>query len=187
MRLFIGLPIPAELANAVTRHARTISLPKARWTTPENIHLTLVFLGEVAEQKLASIKHELDEVNTAPFQLKLTNLNTFPRGGVLVAEVDPATALLHLQEQIASRMARCGFAPEERPYHPHITLARFHGSLRLSENQGTLPSSLWRSFSADTINLYRSNPTPNGPRYEILAQRKSSKSNEPTTRHSLPG
>jgi 2'-5' RNA ligase len=181
MRLFIGLPIPAELANTLTRHARTIALPKARWTAPENIHLTLVFLGEVAEPNLPFIKHELDELAAAPFPIRLTNLNTFPRAGVLIAEIDPTPRLLHLQAQITSRMAQCGFIPEDRPYRPHLTLARFHGQLRLSHSQRTLPASLQLSFTADTVNLYRSNLTPNGPHYEILAQKKSSKSSQPTT------
>jgi 2'-5' RNA ligase len=181
MRLFIGLPIPAELACALARHARTISLPKARWTAPENIHLTLVFLGEVAEQRLASIKHELDELDSAPFPIRLTTLNIFQRAGVLVAEVDPALRLLHFQAQIASRMVRCGFSPEDRPYHPHITLARFHGPLRLSDKQRALSALLQRSFSADTVNLYRSNLTPTGAHYEILAQKKCSKSNNSIT------
>jgi 2'-5' RNA ligase len=180
MRLFIGLPMPAELANSLTRHARTISLSNARWTPPENIHLTLVFLGEVAEQKLPSIKHQLDKLAIAPFPIRLTDLNTFPRVGVLIAEIDPTPRLLHLHAQIASGMARCGFIPEDRPYHPHLTLARFHGQLRLSHSQRTLPASLQRSFTADTINLYRSNLTPTGSHYEILAQKKSSKPNQPT-------
>jgi 2'-5' RNA ligase len=179
MRLFIGLPVPAELANALTRRAGTISLPKARWTAPENIHLTLVFLGEVAERRLPSIKNELKELDVSPVPIRLTNLNTFPRAGVLIAEVDRTHRLLQLQAQIVSRMARCGFVQEERPYHPHITLARFHGSLRLSDGQRTLSSSLRRSFNADTINLYRSNLTPNRPHYEILVQTKSSRSNDP--------
>ncbi len=176
MRLFLGLPIPAELASAVTHHARTISLLKARWTAPENIHLTLVFLGEVAEQTLPSIKHELEELAAAPVPIRLTNLNTFQRAGVLVAEVDPTPRLLHLQAQIASRMARCGFPLEDRPYHPHITLARSHERLRLSDSQRTLPPSLQRSFRVDTINLYRSNLIPTGPHYEILAQKQSGRS-----------
>jgi RNA 2',3'-cyclic 3'-phosphodiesterase len=179
MRLFIGLPIPAELANALTRHARTISLSKARWTAPENIHLTLVFLGEVAEERLASIKQGLDELAFAPFPVKLADLNTFPRAGVFIAEIDPTPRLLHLQAQIASRMAQSGFPSEDRPYHPHLTLARFHGSLRLSSTQRILSTSLRRSFTADAVNLYRSNLTPTGPHYEILAQRQSGKPNAP--------
>jgi len=185
MRLFIGLPIPSDLAQALARLTRAIELPKGRWTAPENIHLTLVFLGEVAEPTLPHIERELSELKFAPFQLKLTSLNTFPRGGVLVAEVEPARSLLHLQAKLAASMARCGFASkypegtEAHSYHPHITLARFHGSLRLSQSQHALPPSLQRSFTADTINLYRSNLSPTGAHYEILAQKKSTKPNKP--------
>ncbi len=181
MRLFIGLPISAELASAIIRHAQRLSLTKPRWTTPENIHLTLVFLGEVAEQKLPSIKHELDGLHVAPITIRLTNLNTFQRASVLIAEIDPSPPLLHLQSQIAASMVRCGFPPEDRPYHPHLTLARFHGSLRLTNTQRTLPAPLQHAFRADTVNLYRSNLSSNGSHYEILAQKKSGKSNEPIT------
>jgi 2'-5' RNA ligase len=82
---------------------------------------------------------------------------------------------MRLQKQIANRMARHCLVKQEdkdRPYHPHITLARFHGHLRLSNNQSTLPASLQRSFSANTVNLYRSNLTPTGPHYEILSERR---------------
>jgi 2'-5' RNA ligase len=176
MRLFLGLPIPSEPAQTLTRLTRAIELPKGRQTALENLHLTLVFLGEVAEPRLPSIEHELSKLNFAPFQLKLTSLNTFPRAGVLVAEVEPARPLLHLQAKVAASMARCGFAPEDpedRPYHPHITLARFHGTIRLSQSQRALPPSLQRSFPADTVNLYRSNLTPAGAHYEILKSRPS--------------
>jgi 2'-5' RNA ligase len=181
MRLFLGLPIPSELAQALTRLTQTIALPKARRTAPENIHLTLVFLGEVAEPTLPRIEHELSELAFAPLQLKLTSLNTFPRAGVLFAEVEPSRALLHLQANVAAEMARCGFttersqAPEGRPYHPHITLARLHGPLRLSQNQRTLLPSLLRTVRADTVNLYRSSTTPTGPHYQILAQKEATK------------
>jgi 2'-5' RNA ligase len=182
MRLFLGLPIPPEQAQALTRLTQAIELPKGRRTAPENIHLTLVFLGEVAEPTLPSIEHELSKLNFAPFPLKLTSLNTFPRAGVLFAEVEPTRPLLHLQAKLAATMARCGFTqedPEARPYHPHITLARFHGQLRLNKNQQALPPSLQRSFIADTINLYRSNLTPTGSHYEILAQKQATNPRQP--------
>jgi RNA 2',3'-cyclic 3'-phosphodiesterase len=178
MRLFLGLPIPSELAEALTRLTRAIELPKGRRAAPENIHLTLVFLGEVAEPTLPHIERELSGLNFASFQLKLTSLNTFPRAGVLFAEVEPTRPLLDLQAKVAASMARCGFAAEDRPYQPHITLARFHGPLRLNKSQHALPPSLQRSFIADTVNLYRSNPTPTSPHYEILAQKKSTKPNK---------
>jgi RNA 2',3'-cyclic 3'-phosphodiesterase len=181
MRLFLGMPIPPELAQAFTRLTRAIELPKGRPTAPENIHLTLVFLGEVAEPILPPIEQELSELTFAPLPLKLTTLNTFPRAGILFAEVEPTRPLLHLRAKVAASMARCGFAPEDRPYHPHLTLARFHGSLRLSQSQHTLPPSLQRSFITDTVNLYRSHLTPTGAHYEILAQKKARKSSNPIT------
>jgi 2'-5' RNA ligase len=176
MRLFFGLPIPPELAQALTRLTRAIELPKGRRTAPENLHLTLVFLGEVAEPTLPPIEQELSELHFAPFPLKLTSLNTFRRGGVLFAEVEPTHPLLHLQAKTVATMARCGFAPkdpEDHPYQPHITLARFRGPLRLNKSQQALPSSLQRSFRADTVNLYRSSLTPVGAHYEILKSRSS--------------
>jgi 2'-5' RNA ligase len=78
-------------------------------------------------------------------------------------------------------MARCGFPPEDRPYHPHITLARFHGPLRLSKAHQALPPALQRDFTADTVNLYRSNLSPTGAHYQILAQKNSIKLNKPPT------
>jgi 2'-5' RNA ligase len=181
MRLFLGLPIPPELAQALTRLTRAIELPKGRPTGPENLHLTLVFLGQVAEPTLQSIERELSKLTFVPVQLKLSSLNTFPRAGVLFAEVEPARPLLQLQAKVVAAMARCGFTLEDRPYHPHITLARFHGSLRLSQTQRTLPPSLQRSFRADTINLYRSHSTATGSQYEILSQKQATKPNEPIT------
>jgi 2'-5' RNA ligase len=179
MRLFLGLPFPRELAQALTRLTRAIEPPKGRWTGPENIHLTLVFLGEVAEPTLPLIERELSELNFAPFPLKLSSLNTFPRAGVLFAEVEPARPLLHLQAKVAAGMACCGFAPEARPYQPHITLARFRGPLRLSKSQHALPHPLQRSFTADTVNLYRSHLTPAGAHYEILKSTPSIPNSSP--------
>jgi 2'-5' RNA ligase len=68
-------------------------------------------------------------------------------------------------------MARCGFVLEQRPYHPHITLARLHHPVRLDPNDAALPPALQRSFGVDQVNLYRSRATPGGSRYEVLAQK----------------
>lgn len=173
MRLFLGLPVPARTAAALARHARATSLANARWTLPENLHLTLVFLGEVADDRLGSIVCELDELAWAPLSIRLTRLGMFPRAGALFVEVEPVARLLQLQAQIAERMTECGFALEERPYRPHITLARLRQPARLAENQLPLPAALQRGFKAGAVNLYRSHTGPTGSRYEVLAQKKA--------------
>src|SRR5258708_3081902 len=74
MRLFLGLPIPPELAQALARRTQAIELPKSRPTASENLHLTLVFLAEVPDPNLPPIDHELSELTFAPLQLNLPTL-----------------------------------------------------------------------------------------------------------------
>jgi RNA 2',3'-cyclic 3'-phosphodiesterase len=173
MRLFLGLPVPADPAQALGRFVRTLDLPKTRWIPPENFHLTLNFLGEVTEDRLPAILHEFDKLDPAPIQLRFTRLDCFARAGVLFADVDPAPGLMRLQSQVANRMARCGFPLAERPYHPHLTLARSRSPMRLRSNQIALPPAIQRSFLVQTINLYRSLTTPTGAQYEVLTQKTS--------------
>lgn len=173
MRLFIGLPIPDHLTHALAHHARTLAFANASWTAAENMHLTLVFLGEVEEDRLPALRYELDELHWTPFQIQLTRLGSFSRAGVLFVEVEPTQRLLQLQVQVAAGMVRCGFALEERAYHPHITLARLRQPARSIAEHTALPASLQRSFLADAVNLYRSHAAPAGSRYEVLAQKKS--------------
>jgi 2'-5' RNA ligase len=172
MRLFVGLPIPSEFAQGLVRLVGAIELPKGRRTSAEDIHLTLVFLGEVAEAAVPAIESELAKVDFAPFQLRLTGLGSFSRAGILFAEVEAARPLLHLQSMVADGMSRCGLALEDRPYRPHLTLARARGSLRLSERQRMLPEALRRSFVVDAVNLYRSHLRPGGSRYEVIARKE---------------
>jgi 2'-5' RNA ligase len=174
MRLFAGLPIPVDLAKTLARLARAIDIPSARWLPPENIHLTLVFLGQVTEDRFPPILKELDELKPEPIEIGLTHLDTFPRAGILFADVVPTPALLSLQAEVASRMARCGFPLDQRPYHPHVTLARFRSPTR-NNNWTALPSAVQRSFLAEAVNLYRSYTDPTGARYEVLGQSNPAK------------
>jgi 2'-5' RNA ligase len=140
------------------------------------MHLTLVFLGEVAEDRLASIVGALSELDITPFEIRITGFDTFPRAGALFAEVDPSPRLLHLQAQVAERMVGCGFVPESRPYHPHITLARLRSQLRINRSQFVRISGVRQSFRMEAVNLYRSRQTARGSSYDILAQMPGSRS-----------
>ena len=171
MRLFIGLPVPVELARSLLRTAQTMQLQGPRWTAPEKAHLTLVFLGEVAEERLPSIKQEINRLNVTRLSLRITSLGSFPRSGILFAEVDPAPGLLGLQKQVAERMAHCGFAPEARPYRPHITLARLRSPLRLGKIQLPRINRATHILRVDEVNLYRSHLSSKGSSYEILASK----------------
>lgn len=179
MRLFLGLPIPQRIAQTLLHHARGLNLggrpdqsgKSPRWTLPENMHLTLVFLGEVAEERLPAIATELETLVVPNLNLRLTGLGAFPRAGVLFAEVEPAPALLKLQADVAQHMTRAGFGLEDRPYHPHLTLARLRSAIRLKPAQLALPRPVPRTFAANEVILYRSRPTPNGSCYEPVLHR----------------
>lgn len=172
MRLFIGLPVPVELTRSLIRSAQTMHLPEPRWTPPEKAHLTLVFLGEVAEERLHSITQELNWLNVTTLHLKVIGLGSFPRSSILFAQVDPAPALMSLQKQVAEHMARCGFTPEPRPYHPHITLARLRSPLRGQTQLAQLDPKR-HSFRTEEMNLYRSRLSTKGSSYEILASKRA--------------
>jgi 2'-5' RNA ligase len=177
MRLFLGIPVPQRIAEGLLHHARGLKLASRdsgkglRFTAPENMHLTLVFLGEVAEEKLSAIAAELGAVAVPNLNLHLSGLGTFSRAGVLFAVVEFTPALLRLQADVAQRMAHIGFKLENRAYYPHLTLARGHSAFRLKPAQRALPQSVPRSFSVNEIILYRSQPTPDGSRYEPLIRR----------------
>ena len=173
MRLFIGLPVPVELTRSLIRTAQTMQLHEPRWTAPEKAHLTLVFLGEVAEERLPSIEQELTGLNMTTLHLRINGLGSFPRSGILFVEVDPAPALLSLQKQVAEGMARCGFAPEPRPYRPHITLARLRSPLQLGKTQLPRIDQAQHSFRVEEVNLYRSHLSAKGSAYEVLVNKQA--------------
>lgn len=136
------------------------------------IHLTLLFLGEVGEERPPAVLQALGGLKSTPLEIRLTRLDTFPRAGVLFVDVEPAPRLLQLQAQVSTRMTQCGFALEPRPYHPHITLARLRRPVRLIGKRLILPPELQRNISVNEVNLYRSHTTPAGAHYEVLARNR---------------
>lgn len=132
MRLFVALEIPPELRLEITRRSLPSrdELPPARWLGAEAMHLTLVFLGEVGEDRLSA----LGQAGTGalagegPVRLRIGEAGSFPPGRparVVWLAIEPDRDLAPLQSRLA---AACGSAagvqPDAKPYHPHLTLAR---------------------------------------------------------------
>jgi 2'-5' RNA ligase len=147
MRLFVGIPIPSNFFRALLRVAQNEETGKARWTPPEKAHLTLVFLGEVAEARLSSIEREVAAIHAAPLDIRVTHLDSFPRAGVLFAAVALSARLSHLHTVISSSMKGLGFPQERRPYHPHITLARFRSGEPFGERSSKASTLAAAQFS----------------------------------------
>jgi 2'-5' RNA ligase len=174
MRLFIGIPLAIATTNdlaAVVNRIRSKATDNLRWSAPESWHITLQFLGSTTGQQYECLAARLRELRSRPFRIQLGALGTFDRAGVLFVDVHVTPQLLAVQQAVTTATQPCGFAPEDRPYHPHITLARRKGrggdrELRNLKLQISPPPKL-ASFTAESFVLYESVPTAEGSRYEI--------------------
>jgi RNA 2',3'-cyclic 3'-phosphodiesterase len=129
MRLFVALDIPGEIHTRMLKYmerARPLA-PEARWARPEGLHVTLKFIGEVSDQRVAAIKAALATVKAAPFGVTFANVGFFPNAKaprVFWIGVEGGEALGRLAALIDRATHAAGVAKEERAYSPHLTLAR---------------------------------------------------------------
>ena len=170
MRLFIGIGLPAPVADELARSAPKLiqtSGSKIRWTPPANMHITLSFLGQVHEARLDVIQQALATIRGPHMKLALDGFGTFERAGVFYANIAPSPALAALAEQVVSAMQAIGFPREDRPYSPHVTLARTRDRLRLRSEAKDDPA-FHAAFEAREFRLYQSLTLPGGAQYEVL-------------------
>ena len=179
MRLFIAIPL-SEDATAVLRALRDRLAPHAghdlRWSPEEGWHITLQFLGQTSGDQAACVIANLRAVRAAAVPIRLEGLSFFDRAGIFHAGIALSPELLALQQKVTAATRPCGFLPEDRPWHPHITLARAKGRAG-SRALAPLKQALSRSrenpvatFTADEFLLFESFPGPEGSRYEIRAR-----------------
>src|SRR4051812_13408366 len=128
IRLFVALPLPEDVTDSLL--ALEQGVPGARWSTREQLHLTLRFIGEVDGRDASAIDETLAAISAPPFTLQLKGVGAFggknPRA--LWAGVAANEALIHLQRKIESTIQRLGFHAEKRKYTPHVTLARLRAT-----------------------------------------------------------
>lgn len=142
-----------------------------RWSTPESWHITLQFLGSTSETQYACMVARLRELHAAPIPIQLEETGFFDRAGIFFAGVALTPELLALQQQVTASTIPCGFLPEDRPYRPHITLARSKGRRNaigleiLKTKIRHLPK--FPPFLAQEVLLYESFTRPSGSQYEI--------------------
>jgi len=163
-RLFFGLALPEATRSALQAASEQASLPPtARASLPQNYHMTLVFLGQVSAGQLPCVERAAARIHLPGFQLQLDQLGHWPRPQVLwAAPSAPPGALQQLVTALQQQLLVCGFKPEQRPYRPHVTLAR---RLRHFDGPSVLKTVAWQ---ARQFHLYRSNPAPDGVRYHPI-------------------
>lgn len=125
MRLFIAIEIPDVLKKVLGTLRRDIH--GARWVPAEQIHLTLAFLGEVDESVVENLNTELARIKLPEFELCFSGAGCFPgshRPRVLWVGLKPDSHLNDLASRVHASVLSVGIPQEERPFSPHITLAR---------------------------------------------------------------
>lgn len=140
VRAFVALTLDAELRQALTALVAELKprISGARWASPDTLHLTLRFLGEATPAQLAELAPRLRPCAAAcpATQAPTAGLGFFPpRGGPRVLWVGLAlpAAVYALQAACEDAAVAAGFAPEPRPFKPHLTLARFRERVRRPE------------------------------------------------------
>ena len=182
LRLFIATDMDdaarEEIAALQWRLVRRVGdRSSLKWTKPEQMHLTLAFVGEADERLSAGLIVAMQTRAAQPaFDCEFDRVGMFPPRGaprVLWLGVGAGAAqLAALQADIAARVERLGIALERRPFHPHLTLARWRDS-RPADRRAIddLPeSAIVARVRIDHATLYRSELSPGGSTYTPLAR-----------------
>ena len=181
MRLFVALDLDddARVAIAALQHRVTQALAADRsikMVDPARMHVTLAFLGEIAERDVPAIADALSvRIDTRQVAVEFQGLGVFPPRGaprVLWLGVGRGESeIVQLQREVAARLECLGVTLEPRPFHPHLTLARWRTS-RPADRERVLSaeSRAVARVNVDHVTLYQSRLSPAGRAYTALAR-----------------
>jgi len=128
LRLFVAINFNHETRDRLVALQNTLCARSKRgnFTLPENLHITLSFLGYSSPNQAAAAKTVIDTLRFDPFAVWIESLACFrrDRGDLWWAGVNGNEPLLDLQRRLTDGLASAGFEPEKRKYSPHVTIAR---------------------------------------------------------------
>jgi len=173
IRTFIALQLEESIRTRLNELGGTI--PGARPVPPEQIHLTLRFIGDIDGALFHDVREKLAGVEAAAPTLSIRGVGHFPPRGaprVIWAGVEPAAALLEVRSAVNRVLAGLGIAAEERNYHPHVTIARLKNSSIGRIADFLTSNSLLQSppFTVGTFTLFTSTLSPKGAIHRSVAE-----------------
>lgn len=166
-RLFVALTLPENVRDVLARLARP--LPGITWTRPDQLHVTLRFLGDVPTERHEAILTRLATVQVASFILPLEGVGSFPPGRppqvLWLGTGSGHPRLFQLRQRLDDTLLAAGLPLDVRTFHPHVTLARVKTSAAASathwlreQRDVTAPP-----FRVEAFDLYASELRPSGP------------------------
>ena len=189
MRIFIGIDLDPEVRARIARFLEGVQgfAPEARWVRPESLHITLKFIGEQKPEEVEAIVGRLRQVEDSAFEIRSAGYGFFPTAKaprVFWIGIHPGPQLAELAESIDTAVAELGFPREDRPYSPHLTLARAGGrSASPKWRKGDGPNTVFAvlekrlagmgeldfgTMTAREFILYQSQLSPGGSKYTKL-------------------
>ncbi len=176
MRLFLAVPIDKKILDALAGAVDRLRESRApvRWVRPEGMHLTLKFLGETGEERVAPLVEAVSSVTRGfvPFPISVTGAGGYPnlkRPRVLWAGIiENSGTLFRLADGIEDAAEKLGWEREKRKFSPHITIGRVKGNIniaRLTTAMERIREEHWGDQEVGEVVLYSSKLQPGGAVY----------------------
>jgi 2'-5' RNA ligase len=184
IRSFIAVELPLELKQALSRlqaKLKSSSAAPVKWVEPDNIHLTLKFLGDISTEITGRITAALENASrgTHPFEIGVSGIGAFPGLKrvriVWVGLTGELEKLEQLQKRIEAGLEPLGIPPEGRPFTPHLTIARVRDYARpddrltLGELIGGMSLEQEYKVGVNAVHLMKSQLTREGPIYSKIS------------------
>jgi len=182
MRAFIAVELPEDIRGSLARIQEKLKTAQAdvKWVEPQNIHLTIKFLGERDDKKIEKIMQILEETasDKKAFQACICSIGVFPKVDfprVIWLGIDKGDSEIKtIAKELEEKIAKIGIPKEERPFSSHITIGRTKSAL----NRENLVQCLKKTandfemerleFNITRLTLFKSTLGPKGPTYEAL-------------------
>lgn len=191
MRLFVALDIDDSIRERIVRFVEGVHpfAPEARWVNPESMHVTLKFIGEQPDDAFDEIKEALSGINASTINIDFRGYGFFPTSKsarVFWVGMQSGPELAALAAAVDQKLSALGIPKEDRPFSPHLTLARSAGgsgsprrnktdrpnrTFQILQNRlATLPLPDFGTMTSREFFLYRSQLSPKGSKYTKLAR-----------------
>jgi 2'-5' RNA ligase len=188
MRVFIAIDIDKQIRAGLSRLQKELisktnfGKSDVKWVEPDNVHLTLKFLGEIKDEQAVDVCNIVKEVAGihSSFELAVESVGCFGGRSARVLWVglgEGNDSLLQLQKDLDEQLALAGWPPESREFTGHLTLCRVKNpkaGFKLAEMIKDYKDFKLGTMSADSVCVYQSQLAPSGPVYTVLGNYKMS-------------